>query len=184
MVHHLLRSHCGERTLLHPSASKSQLMSFSSETSSSAILTGYRKDSPVRNYPPDQKGVLHISGLVTCNRGKMACQYIVCQSSRIDIRFQGSTLPEVKQNHKQKMDQTCQMIQSISLPCRITLLITYTLGLYSDYCQALQTMAFVSFILWKIIPQTHLHGRKYFLRFTLNFHLINFMLRLLLFSPK
>lgn len=56
IVHHLLRSHCGERTLLHPSASKSQLMSFSSETSSSAILAGYRKYVPVRNYPPDWKG--------------------------------------------------------------------------------------------------------------------------------
>lgn len=49
MVHHLLRSHCGERTLLHPSASISQLMSFSSETSSSAILARYRKYLPVRN---------------------------------------------------------------------------------------------------------------------------------------
>lgn len=38
MVHHLLRSHCGERTLLHPSARRSQFMSFSSATSSSAIL--------------------------------------------------------------------------------------------------------------------------------------------------
>lgn len=56
MVHHLLRSHCGERTLLHPSASKSQLMSFSSETSSSAILAGHRKHGAVRKGPPGRQG--------------------------------------------------------------------------------------------------------------------------------
>ncbi len=44
MVHHLLRSHWGERTLLHPPARMSQLISFSSSTSSSAILLMHNYD--------------------------------------------------------------------------------------------------------------------------------------------
>lgn len=38
MLHHFDRSHCGERTLLHPPARSSHLMSFSSSTSNLEIL--------------------------------------------------------------------------------------------------------------------------------------------------
>lgn len=97
MVHHLLRSHCGERTLLHPSASKSQLMSFSSETSSSAILTGYRKHSPVRNHPPDQKGCCTSLVLSHVTEAKWHASE---QSARAHVSTYASKAPRCQRSSK------------------------------------------------------------------------------------